>query len=144
MSYLQRRGHSEWPLLFLRVTAPAGPLSNDAVRGVVHDACERAGVAPVGAHRLRHTAATGMLRKGASLPEIAQVLRTARPRPQRSTRKSTAPDSGRSRSRGQEHGHDRSALAMNDYLTVRRQLGFQLGKPDGARGLRRVLRAGRR
>ena len=75
VSYLQRRGRSEWPVLFVRVTAPAGPLSNDAVRGVVHDACVRAGVAPVGAHRLRHTAATGMLREGASLPEIAQVLR---------------------------------------------------------------------
>jgi len=62
-------------VLFVRVTAPAGPLSNDAVRGVVHDACVRAGVALVGAHRLRHTAATGMLREGASLPEIAQVLR---------------------------------------------------------------------
>jgi integrase/recombinase XerD len=75
VSYLQRRGRSEWPVLFVRVTAPTGPLSNDAVRGVVHDACVRAGVAPVGAHRLRHTAATGMLREGASLPEIAQVLR---------------------------------------------------------------------
>jgi integrase/recombinase XerD len=75
VSYLQRRGRSEWPVLFVRATAPAGPLSNDAVRGVVHDACVRAGVAPVGAHRLRHTAATGMLREGASLPEIAQVLR---------------------------------------------------------------------
>jgi integrase/recombinase XerD len=75
VSYLQRRGRSEWPVVFVRVTAPAGPLSNDAVRGVVHDACVRAGVAPVGAHRLRHTAATGMLREGASLPEIAQVLR---------------------------------------------------------------------
>jgi integrase/recombinase XerD len=29
----------------------------------------------VGAHRLRHTAATEMLRRGASLPEIGQVLR---------------------------------------------------------------------
>jgi integrase/recombinase XerD len=75
VSYLQRRGRSEWPVLFVRMLAPAGPLSNDAVRGVVHDACVRAGVPPVGAHRLRHTAATGMLREGASLPEIAQVLR---------------------------------------------------------------------
>jgi site-specific recombinase XerD len=33
---------------------------------------------PVGAHRLRHTAATGMLRAGGSLPEIAQVLRHRR------------------------------------------------------------------
>jgi integrase len=54
VSYLQRRGHSESRTAFLRVNAPAGPLSNDAVRGVVHDACVRAGVAPVGAHRLRH------------------------------------------------------------------------------------------
>src|ERR1022692_1540368 len=75
VSYLERRGRSEWPALFVRAPAPAGPLSNDAVRGVVHDACVRAGVPPVGAHRLRHTAATAMLRGGASLPEIAQVLR---------------------------------------------------------------------
>jgi len=75
VSYLQRRGPDQSRAVFLRVTAPAGPLSNDAVRGVVHDACVRAGVPPVGAHRLRHTAATGMLREGASLPEIAQVLR---------------------------------------------------------------------
>ena len=38
-------------------------------------ACERAGIAPVGAHRLRHTLATELLRRGAGLPEIGQVLR---------------------------------------------------------------------
>ncbi len=32
---------------------------------------------PVSAHRLRHTAATEMLRAGASLPEVGQVLRHA-------------------------------------------------------------------
>ncbi len=36
---------------------------------------KRAGVPRLGAHRLRHTAATEMLRAGASLAEIAQVLR---------------------------------------------------------------------
>jgi len=45
------------------------------VISVVAQACVRAGVPPVGAHRLRHTAATEMLRAGASLPEIGQVLR---------------------------------------------------------------------
>ena len=45
------------------------------VKSVVKEACERAGVGRVGAHRLRHTAATRMLNAGASLPEIAQVLR---------------------------------------------------------------------
>ena len=75
VSYLQRRGHAECRAVFVKVTAPAGPLANHAVRGAVHDACVRAGVPPVGAHRLRHTAATAMLREGASLTEIAQVLR---------------------------------------------------------------------
>ena len=70
VSYLRRRPASDSRTLFLKVLAPAGPVS-----GVVHDACVRAGIAPVGPHRLRHTAATGMLRAGASLAEIGQVLR---------------------------------------------------------------------
>lgn len=61
--------------MFLRVRAPAGPLPVTGVTHVVSGACVRAGLPPVGAHRLRHTAATGMLRAGGSLPEIAQVLR---------------------------------------------------------------------
>jgi integrase/recombinase XerD len=75
VSYLHRRGPSDCRALFLKVNAPVGRLDGDAVRGVVKDACTRAGVPRVGAHRLRHTAATAMLRQGASLPEIAQVLR---------------------------------------------------------------------
>ena len=38
-------------------------------------ACRRAGLDRVGAHRLRHSLATDMLRAGASLPEVGQVLR---------------------------------------------------------------------
>jgi integrase len=75
VSYLRRRGSSEFRTVFLKAKAPAGAMSRGAVCGVVHDACGRAGVPPVGAHRLRHTAATAMLREGASLVEIAQVLR---------------------------------------------------------------------
>ena len=45
---------------------------------VVYKACNRAGVARVGSHQLRHTAATAMLRAGASLPEVSQVLRHRR------------------------------------------------------------------
>jgi integrase/recombinase XerD len=55
--------------------APAGPLPRSGVVHVVSRACIRAGLPRVGAHRLRHTAATNMLTEGASLPEIAQVLR---------------------------------------------------------------------
>lgn len=75
VSYLQRRDRSEFRPVFLRMHAPAGALTRIGVCGVVHDACVRAGVPPVGAHQLRHTAATAMLREGASLSEIAQVLR---------------------------------------------------------------------
>ena len=41
----------------------------------MRQACRRADLARVGAHRLRHSLATEMLRAGASLPEVAQVLR---------------------------------------------------------------------
>jgi integrase/recombinase XerD len=61
--------------LFLRARAPIGGLTVAAIECIVRLACVRAGVPPVGPHRLRHTAATEMLRHGASLLEIGQVLR---------------------------------------------------------------------
>lgn len=61
--------------VFLSVLAPHGDLTGSAVRGVVRSACQRAGLPPIGPHRFRHSAATSMLRRGASLPDIAQVLR---------------------------------------------------------------------
>lgn len=61
--------------LFLCVRAPHGPLNRTAVTALVRHACARADLPIVGAHRLRHTAATEMLRAGGSLDEIAQVLR---------------------------------------------------------------------
>ena len=66
-------------VLFRHVHAPSGPLASATVTGIVYRACDRAGLPRVGAHRLRHTAATQMLRGGASLPEIAQVLRHRSP-----------------------------------------------------------------
>lgn len=45
------------------------------VSAIVQHACRRAGPSVVGAHRLRHTAATEMLRAGGSLTEVGQVLR---------------------------------------------------------------------
>lgn len=61
--------------VFVRVRAPHGPLTPNAVQSVVTYACARAGIAPAGAHRLRHTAATAVLQAGASLEEVAQLLR---------------------------------------------------------------------
>lgn len=61
--------------LFVQAQRPRVGLSASSMAGVVRRACLRAGVAPVGAHRLRHSAATAMLRAGASLEEVGQVLR---------------------------------------------------------------------
>ena len=63
--------------LFRRIVAPHGGLEATSVTGIGYRACDRAGLPRAGAHRLRHTAATAMLDGGASLPQIAQVLRHA-------------------------------------------------------------------
>jgi integrase/recombinase XerD len=65
--------------VFTRLRAPDGPLTPGAVSAVVRRACQRAGLAPIGAHRLRHTAAVGMLRGGANLGEVGRALRQQRP-----------------------------------------------------------------
>jgi len=64
--------------VFVRIKAPHGPLSAGGVTQVVAAAARRAGLGRIHAHRLRHTAATRMLRAGASLPEIGQLLRHCR------------------------------------------------------------------
>jgi integrase/recombinase XerD len=72
-----RRGRPQRPEreVFLRVCAPLRGLAPEGVSEVVRAASERAGLGSFGAHRLRHTAGTEMLRAGASLAEVAQVLR---------------------------------------------------------------------
>src|SRR5450755_1401586 len=70
-----RRSRCAKRALFVRVKAPQGSLTSTAVSSVVAAAARRAGLGTVGAHRLRHTVAAEMLRAGASLPEIGQVLR---------------------------------------------------------------------
>jgi site-specific recombinase XerD len=63
--------------VFTTLLAPLGPLTRKAVSAIVTRAARRAGVTAATAHRLRHGAATGLLRAGASLPEVGQVLRHA-------------------------------------------------------------------
>ena len=69
------RPRCECVFVFTRVRAPLGQLSPGGVSAIVQHACRRAGLPMVGAHRLRHTAATEMLRAGGSLTEVGQVLR---------------------------------------------------------------------
>jgi len=61
--------------VFLRSRAPLRGLTAQGVSDIVARAASRAGLPRVGAHRLRHSAATAMLRAGASLAEVGQVLR---------------------------------------------------------------------
>ncbi len=61
--------------VFLRLRAPLRGLTPQGVSCVVYHASQQAGLAPIGAHRLRHTAATQMLRAGATLTEVGQAHR---------------------------------------------------------------------
>jgi len=72
------RPSCQHPNVFCRMLAPLTPLSSGGVSDVVRAACRRVGLAPVGAHHLRHSAASEMLRTGSNLTEIGQVLRHQR------------------------------------------------------------------
>ena len=61
--------------VFVRLVASHRALGRSGVSCVVASAARRAGLEPIYAHRLRHTAATEILRAGASLPEVGQLLR---------------------------------------------------------------------
>jgi site-specific recombinase XerD len=68
--------------VFVRMKAPYQGLSRPvAICCVVRRALSRAGLNPVfkGAHLLRHSLATDLLRRGASLREIGQLLRHQQP-----------------------------------------------------------------
>jgi site-specific recombinase XerD len=74
-AYLRcRKPHSNSRRVFLRSRAPHNPLSGGGVTGAVRAVLGKTGIRG-GAHLLRHTAATQMLRHGASLGEIGDVLR---------------------------------------------------------------------
>ncbi len=75
VGYLRVRPASEHRAFFLLAQSPFGPVSSHVVAMIARRACRRAGIPEVGPHRLRHTAATEMLRARCSLEEIAQVLR---------------------------------------------------------------------
>jgi len=67
-----RNEHREF---FLRVLAPHRGLTVGAINVIVHAACDRANLPSIGTHRLRHTVASELLRRGAGLGEIGQLLR---------------------------------------------------------------------
>jgi integrase/recombinase XerD len=76
-AYLRRGrpGTAQGRSVFVRVHAPHRALTTGGVTMVVFDSAQRAGLGKIHAHRLRHTAATAMLRAGSPLAEVGQVLR---------------------------------------------------------------------
>ena len=79
-AYLQhgRPVTAQGRVVFVRTLAPHLAMSPAAVSMVSRRAAQRAGLGNVRSHRLRHTAGTELLRAGASLPEVSQVLRHRR------------------------------------------------------------------
>jgi integrase len=75
VSYLRVRPRCEHRAVFVKLVGPPVPITRHTVSGLVRYACGRAGIERVSPHRLRHTAASAMLTAGASLAEVAQVLR---------------------------------------------------------------------
>jgi len=73
-AYIRRRPCTSCRRVFLRCRAPHEPLTRGGVIGAIGRVLRRAGIRG-GGHLLRHTAATQMLRHGASLSEIGHVLR---------------------------------------------------------------------
>ena len=67
--------------VFIRMQAPQQALAQTAICCIVRRALRRAGLDPAskGAHLLRHSLATNLLRCGASLGEIGQLLRHRQP-----------------------------------------------------------------
>jgi site-specific recombinase XerD len=75
-SYLRRgRPRSSRREVFLRARAPYEPIASGTVASTVRRGCRRAGIAEVGSHRLRHTAACEMVKANVPLYRIGQVLR---------------------------------------------------------------------
>ena len=76
-AYLRRDRPPGAPVraVFVTALAPYRAMGSGAVSRVVFRAAAKTGLGTVSAHRLRHTAATELLRAGASLPEVGQVLR---------------------------------------------------------------------
>lgn len=77
LSYLHKRPPLNTDAVFIRTKAPLGPLRSVSVSAVVAKALRQAGIKArsYGAHLLRHTAATHMLRQGVPLSAISAVLR---------------------------------------------------------------------
>ncbi|MDR1151398.1 MAG: site-specific integrase [Bifidobacteriaceae bacterium] len=73
-----RCGRAEEDLVFLTMFEPVRPVKDGGITKILRMCCARAGITEFGAHRLRHTFATGLLAAGSTLQEIQTLLRHVR------------------------------------------------------------------
>lgn len=74
-AYLRRRPRVTCRAVFLCARAPRRPITRPAITSLTRCTLRAIGASTGSAHVLRHTAATQMLRRGASLSEVGHVLR---------------------------------------------------------------------
>lgn len=76
-THLQSKRHpvTAGRAVFTCSSAPYHPVTASTVRAIVRRIAERAGLGPVGPHRLRHSVGTATINAGASLEEVGQLLR---------------------------------------------------------------------
>lgn len=73
--YLRIRPITDHDFLFVGIGTLAGrPVTSNTVSSAVWRACRRCGVQQRGTHRLRHSFATRLMRRGANIKEIADLL----------------------------------------------------------------------
>ena len=143
-SYLRRdRPACKTRRVFVCMKAPrpgfAGP---STLTTIVRRALDRADLHPAfkGAHVLRHSLATTMLRSGATMDEIGEVLRHRAPQHNGNLRQGRLRWSALTGSPLADGRWTMKRLeqALNDYLTIRRALGSDSGKWKAVTELCRV------
>ncbi len=145
-AYLRRGrpGTAQGRNVFVRVHAPHRALTTGGVTMVVFDAAQRAGLGRMHAHRLRHTAATAMLRRqpagrggaGAATPLAVDHGDLRQGRPGRAGRAGPALAGHRPGRRRLDERLGRCVVTgslregLADYLALRRALGYRLARPE--------------
>jgi integrase/recombinase XerD len=111
--------------VFIRTRAPRRSLNAASIGDVVHRALRRAGLNPglKGSHLLRHSLATNLQRRGATLTEIGQLLRHT---DLTTTQIYAKVDIGALRTVAARCAMSKLSIALDEYLKVRRALGYKL------------------
>ena len=118
--------------VFVRIKAPRQPLTAGGITQVVVSASKRAGLGEVTAHRLRHTAATELLRQGAPLQEIGELLQASQRPDDCDLCQGRSRSPARARAPVADGWRVMTTLEQQaaDYLQIRRALGFKLERAE--------------